>query len=178
MLQRELDHLLQRCQRALKKRRTEHEAEQLRLRKEQQRAADLPDGGLSQDQQAELVAAAEAEAWKALTTRAEIDATVISPQHAYGMTARVGGRPPGLFGVLRPCPAMVGRLPELLHERVFVRNAREARLLAEAGLDPDRDHAVRSARLRTDHALMNPDPAGVVPCRVGGVGLDVGEEAV
>ncbi|MFJ1757348.1 competence protein CoiA [Kitasatospora sp. NPDC088134] len=140
-LQWDLDDLLRRGRWALERRREEHEAEQLRLRKEEQRAADLAAGRawwaeLSQEQRAELVAAVEAEAWKALVTRAEIDATVIAPQYAYGMTARVGGRRPGVFGVLRPCPALVGRSPGLLDVRVFVRNAREVRLLVEAGLDP------------------------------------------
>ncbi|MEU1284127.1 hypothetical protein [Kitasatospora sp. NPDC005856] len=93
---------------------------------------------LSASQRAELAAAVEAEAWKALTTRAQLDTSVVSPRYACGMAANVGGRRPGLFGVLRPCPALVGRCPELLHERVFVRNAREARLLTEVGLDPAR----------------------------------------
>ncbi|WP_331731518.1 hypothetical protein [Kitasatospora sp. NBC_01300] len=45
---------------------------------------------------------------------------------------RVGG---GTVGVIRPCPALAARCPDLHGERIFVRNATEAHLLVEAGLD-------------------------------------------
>ncbi|MFJ4679246.1 competence protein CoiA family protein [Kitasatospora sp. NPDC088783] len=147
-LQWDLSALISRGRRALERRRAEHDAEQRRLqeqeeerRREEQQAADLAAGRawwseVSAAQRAELAAAVEQEAWTTLTTRAQIDPDALSPQYAYGVAAWAGGSRYGLFGVIRPCPSLVGRCPELLRERVFVRNAREARLLFEAGLDP------------------------------------------
>jgi competence protein CoiA len=149
-LQRDLDSLVRRGRWAVERRRAEHEREQLRLREEaeqrrrqEQKAADLAAGRawwglLSAQQQRDLVEAVTATAWKELTTRVEINTNEIWPQYAYGKIIRVGGRRPGAFGILRPCPDLVARSPELHEERIFVRNAREARLLTEAGLDPAR----------------------------------------
>ncbi|MFE9429342.1 competence protein CoiA family protein [Kitasatospora sp. NPDC006697] len=145
-LQLDLDNLIRRGRWAVARQRAEHEREQLRLTEEteqrarqEQEAADLAAGQawwglLSARQQAGLDEAVTEAAWKELTTRVEINTRQIWPQYAYGKVARVGGRHQGTFGILRPCPDLIARSPELHKVRIFVRNAREARLLAEAGL--------------------------------------------
>ncbi|MFF1872599.1 competence protein CoiA family protein [Kitasatospora herbaricolor] len=146
----ELDSLVRRGRRALERRRTEHEREQLRLkeeaeerRRQEQRAADRAAGRawweqVSVQQRTDLAEAVTALVWKELATRAEINTAEVWSQYAYGMVVRVGGRRPGVFGVLRPLPDLAARCEDLHGIRVFVRNAREARLLAEAGLDAER----------------------------------------
>jgi competence protein CoiA len=145
-----LDGLVRRGRRAVERIRAEHELEQLRLqeqeaqrRLQEQQAADLAAGRawwglLSAQQRTGLEEAVAATAWKELTLRAEIRTTEIWPQYAYGKVARVGGRRLDVFAILRPCPQLVGRCPELHQHRVFVRNAREAQLLVDAGLDAAR----------------------------------------
>ncbi|MDH6130054.1 competence protein CoiA family protein [Kitasatospora sp. GP82] len=146
-LQRDLDTLVRRGRWALDDRRREHALEQRRLqeeaaarKREEQRAADLATGQawwgvLSAQQRTDLNEAVTAAAWKELTTRAEIKTDELWPQYAYGKVARFHGRRPGVFGIIRPCPELAARCPDLRHERIFVRNAGEARLLVEAGLD-------------------------------------------
>ncbi|MEV8099750.1 competence protein CoiA family protein [Kitasatospora sp. NPDC085879] len=86
----------------------------------------------------ELADSVNRQAWKETAARAETGLGEIAPQFAYGWPARTVGRRRGLYGIVRPCPAFVARCPQLLTMRVFVRNAREARELAAAGLDPAR----------------------------------------
>ncbi|MEU2632551.1 competence CoiA family protein, partial [Kitasatospora sp. NPDC007106] len=87
----------------------------------------------------ELADAVNRQTWKEMAARAETGLGEIAPQFAYGWPARATvGHRRRIYGIVRPCPAFVAHCPKLLTKRVFVRNAREARELATAGLDPAR----------------------------------------
>ncbi|MEU9706917.1 hypothetical protein [Streptomyces sp. NPDC047981] len=50
---------------------------------------------------------------------------------AYGVPVHTFGR---LYGIMRPCPEVLLLSPQLVYQRVFVRNAREAQALEDGGL--------------------------------------------
>ncbi|MFF3870028.1 competence protein CoiA family protein [Micromonospora sp. NPDC001898] len=128
-----------RQQREAKERQRQEEAavaERERLRQEQheRQAAERWWQELSPSQVQQLRAAVADPLWKKDLTRAEFDPQGITTDNGYGIAIYVRQR---LHGILRPSPASLHRLPPAVP--VFVRNAREARLLIDAGtIDPAR----------------------------------------
>lgn len=114
----------------------ERAAEQERLRLEQleQQAARRWWDDLSAAQGEQLRAAVAGPLWKKEASRVDFDSRGPTADHAYGIAIYQNYR---LYGILRPSPASLHRLPPRVP--VFVRNAREARQIIEAGsVDPDR----------------------------------------
>lgn len=112
-------------------------AEQQRLRQEQQErdAARQWWAELSPAQAQELRDAVTEPLWKKEATRIEfLPPEGVIADNAYGIAAYRRHR---LYGIIRPSPASLHRLPSTVP--VFVRNAREAHLLTDTGkVDPAR----------------------------------------
>jgi competence protein CoiA len=105
-------------------------AEQTRLRQEQferQQARQWWDA-LSTAQMEQLCAAVSDPVWTKDGIHVAFD-TEPSAEHGHGIAIHRTRR---LYGVLRPSPVSLHRLPPTVP--VFVRNAREARLLTDTGL--------------------------------------------
>ncbi|GAA4980559.1 hypothetical protein [Kitasatospora paranensis] len=58
-----------------------------------------------------LAAAVNRQAWKEMTARAGTALGEIAPQFAYGWPARTAGSRRGIYGIVRPCPALVAHCP-------------------------------------------------------------------
>ncbi|MGH3757223.1 competence protein CoiA [Actinophytocola sp.] len=111
-------------------------AEQERLQQEQreQQAARQWWQAVSSAQVDELRAAVADPVWKKDGIRLEFDSHGPPASCGYGIAIY---RSRQLYGVLRPSPASLHRVPRIVP--VFVRNAREAHLLTETGrIEPDR----------------------------------------
>ncbi|MEV6924032.1 competence protein CoiA family protein [Dactylosporangium sp. NPDC051485] len=111
-------------------------AERERLLQEQQelQAAQRWWDELSPKQIQQLQEAVAEPLWKEDGARLEFAPDVPTADTAYGIAARLRHR---LYGILRPSPASLHRLPPTV--RIYVRNAREAQLLIDTGkIDPVR----------------------------------------
>lgn len=87
---------------------------------------------LSRQQIDELFAAVADRAWHEEHLRVSIpEKPSIAVCFAYGVPLHSQGRFQSLYGIVRPCPALVSLSPQLSFQRVFVRNAQEARELGE-----------------------------------------------
>ncbi|MFF4605916.1 competence protein CoiA family protein [Streptomyces sp. NPDC001339] len=97
---------------------------------------------LSEAQVQELIDAVTALSWKENGARAEIRSPLGGvAEFAYGLAMHRVGRISQVYGIVRPCPELLCRAPQLLTMRIFLRNAREAALLTSLGvLDADRIH--------------------------------------
>ena len=115
-------------QRSLQLKAAEGRRQQERVRRErlEQQAARRWWDELSAQQHQQLRAAVADPLWKKGLTRAEFDPQGPTAEHGYGIAVFVHRI---LYGILRPSPASLHRLPRDV--TVFVRNAREARLLAD-----------------------------------------------
>lgn len=104
-------------------------------------------------QELELRAHTTAEAWWALLSRPEVEELFravfdaawkrerlrvripegggVGASFAYGVPVHAFSR---LYGIVRPCPELLPLSPQLVYQRVFVRNAKEARALETGGL--------------------------------------------
>lgn len=110
------------------------QAEQERLERERQEreAAARWWAELSVEQWRELVDAVAALSLKEKSARAAPRDNQTVVEYAYGVPLYAAGR---LYGVVRPYPASVPRWSFHRSTRVFVRNAREAELVIEQGVD-------------------------------------------
>ncbi|MER7338600.1 competence protein CoiA family protein [Streptomyces sp. NPDC000075] len=87
---------------------------------------------LSPPQVEELFAAVREEAEEDGVALSNPGARAGVPAFAYGVPVHGGG----LYGVVRPCPALTVLSPQLAFQRIFVRNADEAQELIDSGLPP------------------------------------------
>lgn len=94
---------------------------------------------ISDEQASELMDAVQAKSWDERGLRVEqrgpdggADA------FAYGIPVHTLGRQRLLYAIVRPCPDLLEWSPQVLSQRVFVRNARETQLLIDRGMDPSR----------------------------------------
>ncbi|WP_261558210.1 competence protein CoiA family protein [Frankia tisae] len=113
-----------------------HTAEQKRLQQEQHEQQDAYRwwDDLSSAQNEQFRAAVTELLWEKEAIRVEFDSQGPTSGNAYGIAIYLRHR---LYGVLRPSPASLHRLPHAVP--VFVRNTREARLIIDTGkIDPDR----------------------------------------
>ncbi|MEU5850472.1 competence protein CoiA family protein [Saccharopolyspora shandongensis] len=138
-LQAEQDRLRREAEEHLRQEQAQA-AEQERLRQEQreQQAAHHWWAEVSAAQDQQLRTAVADPVWKKEATRLTFDDHGPTAECGYGIPiyrpVRWGTQ---LYGVLRPCPASLHRVPRSVP--VFVRNAREAQLLTESGaIESDR----------------------------------------
>ncbi|MFB6984643.1 hypothetical protein ACNPQN_39155 [Streptomyces sp. NPDC056297] len=88
---------------------------------------------LSKQQTEELFAAVAEGAWREEKLRVEIPDTLrMDPAYAYGVPLYARGKRRSLYGVVRPCPGLVGISPRVVLLHALVRSAQEARELQEA----------------------------------------------
>ncbi|MFE1546549.1 competence protein CoiA family protein [Streptomyces sp. NPDC058718] len=89
-------------------------------------------GRLSPQQQTELFAAVAEYAWRESNLRVEIpEKPMMWPQYARGVPVHVADKRRTLYGIVRPCPALISACPELAEELILARSAQEAHELAE-----------------------------------------------
>ncbi|WP_247195860.1 competence CoiA family protein [Streptomyces sp. GESEQ-35] len=123
----------------MRQRQTEEETRRAREQAEQEErdrqaleAAKAWWGRLSRQQVEELFAAVAALAWREEQLRVEIPENPSLAAHfAYGVPVYSQGRYHALYGIVRPCPALVSLSPQLSYHRAFVRNAQEIREFGE-----------------------------------------------
>lgn len=125
-------------------RRRHAEEEERRARDEVERARrtalEQDAAGIAAAWWARLSPAQVEEMFAAVCEEAKEDGVVLSnpgaragvPAFAYGVPVHGGG----LYGVVRPCPALAILSPQLAFQRIFVRNANEANELVSGGVPP------------------------------------------
>ncbi|WP_330261049.1 competence protein CoiA family protein [Streptomyces sp. NBC_00539] len=129
-------------QEAARLRRAAEEQQRARDEAEHARRAELGRNaeGIAAAWWARLSPAQVEELFAAVIEEAEEDGVPLSnpraragvPAFAYGVPMHGGG----LYGIVRPCPALAVLSPQLAFQRIFVRNAEEAQELIGAGLPP------------------------------------------
>ncbi|MFJ8162413.1 competence protein CoiA family protein [Streptomyces sp. NPDC096136] len=91
---------------------------------------------LSREEAKELFRAAFDAAWRLEGIRVRIPpGGGAAPSFAYGVPVHAFNR---LYGIVRPCPALVPLAPQLVYHQVFARDATEVEALEANGLRPER----------------------------------------
>ncbi|MGW6684920.1 competence protein CoiA family protein [[Kitasatospora] papulosa] len=111
------------------------EAEREERERQAVEAANAWWGRLSTQQKKELLAAVAERAWREEKLWITIpDNPLMDPAYAYGVPLYTQGkRRRSLYGVVRPCPSLMGASPRAREEHALVRSVQEARELQEAG---------------------------------------------